>query len=103
MRTYKSEPRRRFVAKVRDSVGLYLNPPEPSFRKAKQRRTSVIGRSASLDEKRRLWSDCGSCRLRTSDAVHRGHLVHIGSQYTQWALPPSEHHNVVDVVIGIAT
>jgi transposase len=37
-----------FVAKVRDSVGLYLNPPEPSFRKANQHRTSAMGRSDSL-------------------------------------------------------
>jgi hypothetical protein len=101
-----------FVAKVRDSVGLYLDPPEPpqspipperSFRKARHGRMPALGRSVNLDEKRRLWSDRGSCQLRTIDAVHRGHLVHIGRQYIQWALPPSAHHNVVDVVIGFAT
>jgi hypothetical protein len=37
-----------------------------------------------------LWSDCGTCQVRTIDAVHRGHLVHIGRRYTQLALPPSE-------------
>jgi hypothetical protein len=101
-----------FVAKVRDSVGLYLDPPEPpqspipperSFRKARHGRMPALGRSVNLDEKRRLWSDRGSCQLRTIDAVHRGHLVHIGRQYIQWALPPSAHYNVVDVVIGFAT
>jgi hypothetical protein len=48
-----------------------------------------------------LWSVCCSRQLHTIDAVHRGHLVHIGRRYTQWALPPSEH-NVVDMVIGVA-
>ena len=38
---------------------------------------------------------------RTLDAIHRGHLAHIGQRYTAWALPPSEH-NVVDMVVGFA-
>src|SRR5262249_8684973 len=39
----KGEPRRRVRGEVRDSVRLYLNPPEPSFRQVKQRRTSAMG------------------------------------------------------------
>lgn len=38
--------------------------------------------------------------LRRLDALHRGHLVHVGRRYTGWA-PPSEH-NVVDMVLGFA-
>jgi class 3 adenylate cyclase len=39
--------------------------------------------------------------LRMLDAVHRGHLVHVGRRYSRWALPPSEY-NIVDMVIGFA-
>jgi adenylate cyclase len=39
--------------------------------------------------------------LRMLDAVHRGHLVHVGRRYARWALPPSEY-NVVDMVVGFA-
>src|SRR5262245_34087770 len=52
----KGEPRRRVRGEVRDSVRLYLNPPEPSFRKVKQRRTSAMGVSL---EKRSICGVCG--------------------------------------------
>ncbi len=38
---------------------------------------------------------------RALDAIHRGHLAHVGLRYTGWAAPPSEH-NVVDMVVGFA-
>ena len=42
----------------------------------------------------------GPAVLRSLDAVHRAHLVHIGRRYRH-GQPPSEH-NVVDLVIGFA-